>query len=504
MALPQRAALIAVLATVFAAILYVGSAAGHPPYGVLFANLDSEDAGAVTGKLREQKIDYRLTHEGHTIEVPEDKVYDLRLSLASEGMPRGGSVGFELFDKTNFGATDFTQHLNYQRALQGELTRTIDKLEGVVGSRVHLAIPEKRLLEDKEEPATASVVLHVRPGYQMNERQIAGIVHLVSSAVEGLKPENVSVHDEQGDLLSTGGASSPMLTSSQIQLQERYERRLASELQRLADEVLGPNKAAIRVSADLNWDQTETTSETYRPSGQAGKNLATEEQSNHESFVRTITPAAGIPGAASNVTATQGASPQPGQYTNAQTTSHYVVNKVVERRVTAPGKIRRLSVAVMLDAAVSRDQQVALKNAFAAGAGLDTAPPTSGGRGDRIELLPMKFDRTAEAQVARAEQSAEKSRVRSDLYRNIAAGVIAFIVGLVTLLLARRAAAPPRPRIDALIVDDGGTEPEELSLPLVESETAPRLLAPMDRVRQTASEDPQQVARQIEAWIAGS
>src|SRR5258708_271525 len=161
--LGQRLTLGGVLAVVFGGMLFVAQTASRPTYGVLFSNLEPEDAGAVTSKLREQKVDYRLSQAGRTIEVPEDKVYDLRLTMATEGFPRGGSVGFELFDKTNFTATDFTQHLNYRRALEGELTRTLSHLDGVLESRVHLAMPEKQLFEDKEEPVTASVVLHLRP-----------------------------------------------------------------------------------------------------------------------------------------------------------------------------------------------------------------------------------------------------------------------------------------------------------------------------------------------------
>src|SRR5437762_2000442 len=142
--LAQRVALGGVVAAVFGGLLLVAQFASHPTYSVLFSNLEPEDAGAVTSKLRELKVDYQLSQGGRAIEVPADKVYDLRLSLATEGLPRGGSVGFKLFDKTNFSATDFTQHLNYRRALEGELTRTINRLDGVVDSRVHLAMPEKQ------------------------------------------------------------------------------------------------------------------------------------------------------------------------------------------------------------------------------------------------------------------------------------------------------------------------------------------------------------------------
>src|SRR6266498_3879147 len=150
----QRLALGGVLAVVFGGILLVAEVAGRPPYGVLFSNLEPQDAGAVTSKLREMKVDYHLSQGGRAIEVPAEKVYDLRLQMATEGLPRGGSAGFELFDKTNFAATDFSQHLNYRRALEGELQRTIQQLDGVTDARVHLAMPEKQLFIEKEQPVT--------------------------------------------------------------------------------------------------------------------------------------------------------------------------------------------------------------------------------------------------------------------------------------------------------------------------------------------------------------
>jgi flagellar M-ring protein FliF len=514
LSLAQRAALCGVLAGVFGAILLVAQMASRPSYGLLFANLEPEDAGAVTGKLRELKVDYRLSQAGRAIEVPSEKVYDLRLSLASEGLPRGGSSGFELFDKTSFGATDFTQHLNYQRALQGELTRTINRLDGVIESRVHLAMPEKQLFSDKEEPVTASVVLHLRPGYQPDERRIAGIVHLVSSAVEGLKPENVTVHDAQGELLS-GGDSSPMLTDSQIQLQERFERRLESELRRLAEQVVGPGKAAIQVSADLNWDQTELTSETFRPGGPNGRNVPIEEDTSTETYgSRVHRPASGVPGVSSNlnepVAAAATVSPvelgQPGQYRNTRAKNRYAVNRVVERRVTAPGKVRRLSIAVLLDQGVGLTHQRKLTSAFAAAAGLDLEPVSAGGRGDRIELLPMPFDKSRATEATRVAEGAARQNFRVELIRNIAAVAVVLLVVLASMLLMRRLRAAQQPALDTLVGEAVGaiapyTALQGQARPIQDPESLPAL-TPTDRVRRLAAERPEEIARQLQTWIA--
>lgn len=500
--LAQRFTLVAVPLAVLAGIVLVISVAGRPSYGVLFSNLAADDAGSVTEKLKEMKVDYRLADGGKAIEVPQDKVYDLRLSLASDGLPRGGSVGFELFDKTTFGATDFTQHLNYQRALQGELTRTINRLDGVIDSRVHVVIPEHRLFEDKEEPSTASIVLQLRPGYEPTQRQVTGIVHLISAAVEGLKPENVSVLDSAGNPLNTSGGDSPMLTDSQLQMQERYEGRLAQELQRVADEVLGAGKSAIRVSADLNWDQTDTTRETYRPAGSGGKNLPTEEQTSIEAYGKKGAGQAGITAAATAQIGPGGA--EAGQYQNSQTTNKFVVNKIVEHQITAPGKVRRLSVAVLLDTSVTPDEQQGLKSAFAAAAGLDTDPVTAGGRGDRIELVPVKFDHSAETDAAKQADAAAQQGYRAEMLRDAAAVAVALIVSIVSLVLYRRMRAARYAPFEALITDSGPTAAiaGDTEAPrLAAAANSPARAPAIERLQQLASERPEQVARQLQTWI---
>lgn len=507
----QRASLLVIAAVAFGGIILVGQVAARPSYGVLFSGLEATDAGAVADKLKDLKVEYRLSQGGRTIEVPDEKVYDLRLAMAAEGLPRGGSAGFELFDKTNFGATDFTQRLNYQRALQGELTRTINKLDGVVDSRVHIAIPEHRLFTDKDEPPTASVVLHLRAGHQLAERDVNGITHLVASAVEGMKTENVTVLDERGSLLSgsTGGGS-PLLTDSQIQLQERYESRIASELQRLADQVLGPNKAGIRVSADLNWDKTETTKETYSPSGDK-KNLPVEEQSTVETYAKTNAPnapARGVPGVTGNTTQA-GAQPtaQPGQYLSQQTGNKYVVNKIVEHSTTAPGKVRRISVAVLLDAPISPEQQTSLKNAFAAGAGLDLDPAPKG-RGDKIELVSIPFDKSVDKAAAKTADVEAKQSSQREMIRNGSAVGVAVIMVIATFLMMKRS-RKPRPMLDALIVND--TPPPALGPGPATYEPVPVAVAagalpttsgaPIDRIRQMSEERPEEVARQLASWM---
>jgi flagellar M-ring protein FliF len=171
-------------------------------YRLLYANLASTDASSVIDWLKNQKIPYRLEDGGRAIHIPADKVYEARLNLAGSGLPQGGGVGFEIFDKQSFGMTDFTQKINYQRALQGELSRTISTLAPVEGARVMLALPAKRLFKDQQKEATASVILKLAPGRQLNDSQVQGIIHLVAGSIEGLAAENINVIDANGNVLS--------------------------------------------------------------------------------------------------------------------------------------------------------------------------------------------------------------------------------------------------------------------------------------------------------------
>jgi flagellar M-ring protein FliF len=236
-------------------------------YKPLFANLSNEDTGEIVKKLKEQKISYRIAADGKAILVPTDKVYDLRISLASEGLPQGGGVGFEIFDRKNFGVTEFVQRLNYQRALQGELARTIMRISGVEQARVHLAIPDKSLFKDKEKPPTASIVLQMKSGRLVRDSEVQGIVHLVASSVEGMDPEQVTVLDSRGKVMSRTGIadSGGKLTSSMMETQRGFEKNIEDRLQSLLDKAVGSGKSVARVSSVLNFNQVEKVEERYDP-----------------------------------------------------------------------------------------------------------------------------------------------------------------------------------------------------------------------------------------------
>lgn len=423
---PQRVVVTAFVALAVAVVILVGTLASKPRMSVLFSGLEREDAGAIVQKLTEQKVPYRLSADGTTIEVPANKVYDLRLQMATQGLPQGGSVGFELFDKSNFGMTEFTERLNYQRAIQGELTRTICQLAPVVSARVHLAIPEDKLYESEQQPPTASVVLKLRRGMPLSDDQVGGIVHLVASAVEGLKPSNVTVIDSEGNVLSEavlGSSGGQMLSSNQTKIKRQYEAELAQNLQSMLARIVGPDKCVVRVSADMSFDQKQTKSESYEPApvseatAQPGPTrsphgVLVAQETRSETYSGSVIPPGGVP------VGTRGRGGVGGDnYTRTETTSEYQVTKKVEEIVSAPGQIRRLSVAVLVDDKV-QPSDTAIREAVSAAAGIDPA------RGDQITVQRMAFDT-----VSKKRQAAEMAAAsRKEMIAGIAKNAVAVLL----------------------------------------------------------------------------
>lgn len=320
-------------------------------YQPLYFNLSPEDAGTVIEELKDQKIPHRLSANGRTVMVPAGKIYDLRLNLASRGIPSGGGVGFEIFDKTDLGTTEFVQKLNYQRALQGELARTINQFVEVEQARVHITLPEKTLFLEDEQKPTASVVVKLRnKGAALQEKQIRGIVYLVAGSVEGLEPEKVTVVGVDGSVLSTGAtADSQMagLTNSQQEFQREVEEGLEKRVQSMLEKVVGKGKAIVRVTASLNLKQQEKTEEIFDPESAVVRS----EQRTDEKSKGSNPVAMGSPGVAVNLSEGGGVTPRVSSSDMRKTneTINYEINKIVKRTVEPVGVIQRLSVAVLLD-----------------------------------------------------------------------------------------------------------------------------------------------------------
>lgn len=320
----------------------------RPDYQVLFANLDAADASHITEKLQEKRVPYELREGGSAIMVPAENVYQLRLDLASEGFPRGSSVGFEIFDDISFSTTEFVQKLKYQQALEGELARTITKFDAIDGVRVHIVTAGDSLFVKPEKEATASVVLRMKSGMTLENSQLQGIINLVACAVEGLKPENVTVVDMAGGLLSKGQDEDSIgsLSQTQFEYQRRMERSLEKRVQTMLEPVVGINKVVARVSADVDFRQVNISEESYDPDS----SVIRSEQKQTELSRGSSAIASGSPDDKYQVYQTQGGSGSSlNDFQRENSTVNYEINRVNKQISGSIGDIKRLSAAVIID-----------------------------------------------------------------------------------------------------------------------------------------------------------
>lgn len=338
-----------VLAAVLGGLVMLSTGGQATSYQVLFSSLSQEDASEVVAKLKEQRIPYELDMNGSVIKVPSEKVLETRLSLAGEGLPRGGGVGFEIFDKNSLGTTDFVQKMNYQRALQGELARTIRQFQQVQEARVHIAAPTESVFIEDQKPPSASVSVKLRGSAQLDSKQIQAIVNLVASAVPGLTDENITVVDTAGRLLyRKRGGELGQMSDSQLEYQQGVEKSLRDKLETMFEEVVGAGKAIARVSVELDFNQVDTTEELFDPEGQV---VRSEQLLNEDSAQPGSTPQ-GIPGVKGNLATYNETGDGAAGGANSRrnnVTRNYEVSKTVKRVKSAMGKIKRLSVAVMVD-----------------------------------------------------------------------------------------------------------------------------------------------------------
>jgi flagellar M-ring protein FliF len=402
---------IAILILVIGSILgfvFLMNWAGQPEFHPLFTNLDSQDAGVILNRLKEQKIPYRISSNGTTILIPQKHLYETRMDLASEGLPQGGSIGFEVFDNTKFGMSEFAQNVNYQRALQGELARTINGFAEVDSSRVHIVMPEKSLFVKDEQSASASVVLKLKHGQWLNQEQVQGIVNLVSSSVSRLNPENVTVVDSNGRLLAGPKDDSTLATpsSDQLDYQAKVERKLEGRLLTMLEKALGVNKAIVRVSCALDFKRHEQTEERFYPENQV---VRSEQMFNETAKKADIIPQ-GIPGIQSNVP--QNNPPDINQVNDENTTFekqdrtvNYEIGKLTRHTLEPVGAMQRISVAVLVDGSYrstpqeegeptwtyvprSSEELVKIENLVKSAVNFVAA------RGDKVEVVNIPFETT--------------------------------------------------------------------------------------------------------------
>jgi flagellar M-ring protein FliF len=330
----------------FVALYLYGQKTSFQP---LYGSLSTDDAASITDALTSKGVEFQLTSGGTMILVPAEQVYDLRLSLASEGLPQGGGVGFEIFDETDFGTTEFVQKLNYQRALQGELARTIKEFNEVSDARVMIVMAEDSVFIEESKPASASVLLKLRSN--LSKSKVEAVVNLVSSAVEDLSNDNVTVVDTQGNVLSkksSESAADAELADAKLEYKLTYENNLAAQIQSMLEQIVGSGNAIVRVAADMNFDQVDLSEEIYDPEAQVirsrqstSENASTAEAAdNGISSVNPVVADGAVDGVNNKRT-------EESQKENE--TVNYEISRTVRRTVNPVAEIERISVAAVLD-----------------------------------------------------------------------------------------------------------------------------------------------------------
>ena len=500
----QRTLSIIGVAVVVLGAMALSSWVSRPTMAPLYANLSAADASAIVDHLESSGVPYDLTDGGSTVLVPADKLYSMRLEMASSGLPTASEGGYSLLDDMGMTASDFQQQVTYQRALEGELARTISAIAGVEEATVRLALPEDSVFVDETSDPTASVFVRTTPGTVMDSSKVESIVHLVSAGIEGMAPTDVAVIDAEGRVLSSVGGGAASGTGMRDGQTSEYEGRLAANLQSMLDRLVGLGNAVVTVTADLDYDQTVRTTETQTTDPElppVSESTATEEYTGAQAGDAGVLGPDGQP-----ITGGDGT----GEYRSEASTVNNPVNTVREQLTTAPGSVRRQSVSVVVAQGAAADLDLGdLETAVAAAAGIDTE------RGDVVSVTRMEFDTTAAEQAEEALAAADKqaSEARSaELIKTggISGGILlAFVVAIVLAMRASR-----RAKREAL--DLGELELVEMrKAEALEAAAAARALpaaievAPdpvagrREDIMALAAEQPAEVAEVLRGWLVG-
>ncbi|EDZ97556.1 flagellar M-ring protein FliF, partial [Burkholderia sp. H160] len=526
---------------VFAIALLVAVVAGlflwsrTPDYKVLYSNLSDRDGGSIIAALQQANIPYKLSDSGGAILVPAEQVHEMRLRLASQGLPKSGSVGFELMDNQKFGISQFNEQINYQRSLEGELERTIESISSVKSARVHLAIPKPSVfVRDKEAPS-AAVLVNLYPGRVLDEGQVVAITHMVSSAVPEMPVRGVTILDQDGNLL-TQPSNGSGLDATQLKFRQQIERNTQQRIDAILAPLFGPGNARSQVSADIDFSHSEQTSENYGPNG-SPQQAAIRSQQSSSATEMSQGGASGVPGALSNqppqpasapIVAANGASSVATTpiSDHKDSTTNYELDKTV-RHVDQPmGGIHRLSVAVVVNylrvvdakghvtmQPVSADKLMQITQLVKDAMGFDAS------RGDSVNVVNSAFTTDLDPN---ADLPWWRTPDMLALYKQIATylgiGAVALFLYFVMVKPALRRAFPPPPEpVPALMSPDepvllDGIPAEEREGAIVEIETDSETLAlenakhkyerNLEFARSIARQDPKIVATVVKNWVS--
>jgi len=501
-----------------------------PTMTTLFTDMTLQDSTAVARELDQRGIKYEIRNDGGTVMVPKDNVLRLRMDLASKGLPQGGGVGYEIFDKSDsMSTTSFVQNVNQLRALEGELSRTIRSLDRVQNARVHLALPEKQLFQRDKKEARASIVLKVRGDLEAG--QVRAIRHLVATAVEGLKPDRVSVVDEAGRLLADGSGDSQDGTIAAAEKQQGFERRVRQQVEEIVASVVGRGRARVQVAAEMDFNRVQQTQESFDPESRVVRSTQTRNENNVSNEARDgqVTVNNELPGA--NGQNANSANREASQKN--EETVNYEISKTVRTEVIEGGRVKRLSVAVLVDGNYNRgangqpeyqsrapDELERINALVRSAIGFDQR------RGDTIEVINLRF---AEAPpVSDLKELTMFERLftfsKDDTFRMLELGVLGLVTIFVFLFVIRPLMATisaPEKAAKTVVVQGPNGQTVTVAAPAVLTgpETPPTDTEKMiemsqingaiqarsvEKVGEVASKNPQETVAILRQWVHGA
>ncbi|WP_243056477.1 flagellar basal-body MS-ring/collar protein FliF [Nocardioides sp. SR21] len=409
-----------------------------PNYAPLYSNLASEDASAIVDELAAEGTPYQLADGGGTIMVPRDDVYSTRIALSGKGLPEsGGDTGYSLLDGQDISTSEFQEQTDFKRAMEGELANTIEAVDGVNTAIVHLALPEKEVFSDEQDPPTASILIDTSAGTTLEPEQVQGVVHLVASSIDGLDPADVTVTDASGKVLSNGDDGGAMGASSRDQQLNDFQQATVKRIQTMLDTVLGPGNSIVQVTADLDFDKSIQESTTYDKADDAPV-ISSSENTEKYSGPAGAGGATGVVGPDGQMDSFTNGTGGNSAYQKRSITLDNGVGKTVEHRETAPGSVNSMHVGAVLDTTAAQAVNVADVQELIEGTlGINLK------RGDTVEVSTMPFDRTADeaaaAELAAAAKAAKDAETWK-LARNLGIGVAILLIVLLAWLSARRRA----------------------------------------------------------------
>ena len=484
----------------------------QPDYAPLFSNLAASDASAIVDQLDSTGVQYKIADGGGTVLVPKNDVYKTRIGLSAQGLPSGSDGGgYSLLDGQDLSTSQFKEQTDFKRAMEGELAKTVEAMNGIDTAVVHLALPEKQVFADKQDPPTASVLISTRPGTTLSPEQVQSIVHLTAASIDGLDPAKVTVADSTGKLLSASDVLGGDAASSRNQYVSDFENQMSGRVQSMLDRLLGPGNSSVQATADLNFDKAVSTSRTYKKADPAGLSLSSSVNTEDYQGPASGSGATGVvgPDGQMDTSLPSGGGSGASSYKKKSVTQDDALDTTVENRETAPGGVQALHIGVVLDqtAAASSDP-AEIERMIRAALGIKQS------RGDTVRVSVLPFDRTAEKtaakEIAVAKQAATKGQ-QMELYRNIGIGVMVFL-GLLLAWFRARKRSKQRQEATTYVVEqlrvDQARREEETALraghsDMLSLEGGPR--TPEEEIRDElvalVERQPEDVATLLRGWL---